>query len=368
MRPGPPPDVTKGREMARGRHAKRIAGGVLPVLLILLAVLGVLGGGVTFAAYEYDQGGADRILPGVSIDGVEVGRMTREQAVTALKAKTSGRLTGELTVRAAGESWRVTPQELGVRADVSGAVDEALAVSGSMGMFSRVYHRLADEPVERSIALGWRYNEAKVATFVEEVTGTVAKAPRNAAVSLGDGGLVFIHSKSGKELKADAASAKILSELHTGVAGTVALPMRKVQPKVTDQTLGTTIVVNKAQNKLYVYAGLRLDRSYPVATAIAPYETPSGTWTIVNKAENPTWTNPAPDTWGADLPDTIPPGPGNPLGTRALYLNAPGIRIHGTYDTDSIGTYASHGCIRMDISDVEQLYPLVPIGATVLVY
>ena len=77
--------------------------------------------------------------------------------------------------------------------------------------------------------------------------------------------------------------------------------------------------------------------------------------------------NPAPTGWGAGEPATIPPGPGNPLGTRALYLNAPGIRIHGTYDTASVGTYASHGCIRMTISDSEDLYPRVPVGTTVLI-
>jgi L,D-transpeptidase ErfK/SrfK len=87
----------------------------------------------------------------------------------------------------------------------------------------------------------------------------------------------------------------------------------------------------------------------------------------VDKQENPTWTNPAPTTWGAGLPASIPPEPGNPLGTRALYLNAPGIRIHGTYDVASVGTNASHGCIRMLMADIEALYPLVPIGTPVYV-
>jgi lipoprotein-anchoring transpeptidase ErfK/SrfK len=50
-----------------------------------------------------------------------------------------------------------------------------------------------------------------------------------------------------------------------------------------------------------------------------------------------------------------------------MYLNAPGIRIHGTWDSSSIGTAASHGCIRMNIEDAEELYPLIPVGARVLV-
>jgi len=88
---------------------------------------------------------------------------------------------------------------------------------------------------------------------------------------------------------------------------------------------------------------------------------------VIDKHENPTWHNPAPDTWGADMPLMIPGGPSNPLGTRALYLDAPGIRIHGTPDTDSVGFYVSHGCIRMRMWEVEELYPRVPIGTPMLI-
>jgi L,D-transpeptidase ErfK/SrfK len=105
-------------------------------------------------------------------------------------------------------------------------------------------------------------------------------------------------------------------------------------------------------------------KGYPVAAGSAQYPTPQGEWTIWQKVENPTWVNPDPEGWGASLPASIGPGPGNPLGTRALYLDAPGIRIHGTSASYSIGSYASHGCIRMLMSDVEELYELVPVGTT----
>jgi len=88
---------------------------------------------------------------------------------------------------------------------------------------------------------------------------------------------------------------------------------------------------------------------------------------IINKRVNPTWYNPAKDTWGKNEPDFIPPGPNNPLGTRALDLDAPGIRIHGTYADSSIGTYASHGCIRMYIPDSEDLFDRVVVGTLVII-
>ena len=354
--------------MARGRHAKHIAGGLLPVLLIVLTVLVALGGGATYAAYRYDRSGADRILPGITIDGVQVGRMTRQEAIAAVRAETAVRLDAELTVRAAGDRWSSTARDLGVRADVAGAVDEALEISRSMSMMSRVYHRLANEPVERSVDVGWRYGQGRVGIFVKGIAQDVAVAPRDAGVSLVGTDVSFTHAKPGLALKSGLAASQILSALESSSKTTLDLATKPVAPKIGDDDLGATIVIDKERNTLSLYEGFKLDRTYSVATAMAPYETPSGTWTIIDKAENPTWTNPAPDTWGADLPATIPPGPGNPLGTRALYLNAPGIRIHGTYDSGSIGTHASHGCVRMNIDDVEELYPLVPIGSRVLIY
>jgi L,D-transpeptidase ErfK/SrfK len=80
----------------------------------------------------------------------------------------------------------------------------------------------------------------------------------------------------------------------------------------------------------------------------------------------PTWVNPW-SKWSMDMPAKIGPGPGNPLGTRALNLSAPGIRIHGTPHARSIGYSVSHGCIRMRMPDVEALYPLVPKGTPVFI-
>jgi L,D-transpeptidase ErfK/SrfK len=141
-----------------------------------------------------------------------------------------------------------------------------------------------------------------------------------------------------------------------------------VQPKVADDTLGRTIVVRVDRNELDLYDGFHVMRTWNVATAKPGFTTPVGDWTIYDKQVDPTWHNPAPDGWGAGEPLVVGPGPGNPMGPRALYITAPGlIRIHGTSDPASIGRYASHGCIRMQNDEVTALYPLVPVGTHVLV-
>ena len=108
-------------------------------------------------------------------------------------------------------------------------------------------------------------------------------------------------------------------------------------------------------------------KTYTVATGTARYPTPKGKFSIVLKRRNPVWVNPDPTGWGASLPPRIPAGPGNPLGTRAMNLNTPGIRIHGTSNVASLGTSASHGCIRMAIPDAEELFEKVDQGTPVVI-
>jgi lipoprotein-anchoring transpeptidase ErfK/SrfK len=352
--------------MAKGKHTRSTLGRTAAVVVVALATVAALGGGAAIAASRFDRAAATRILPGVRIADVDVSGMTRDEAVRAVQAEADLTLERRLTVRAAGASWRVTPAALGTRADLDRAVDRAFAVADRMSLLSRIYHRVADNPVHASIDLTYSYDDAKVEAFVRQAYDEVAEPAVNAGITLVDGELVMRHAQTGEELRKQAAVERVRHALEDRVAH-VRVPLRTLTPEVTDASLGKTIVVDISENNLYLYDGFEVVRQYDVATAAEGFVTPVGTWSIVNKVENPSWTNPDPDGWGADMPLYIPPGPSNPLGTRALYLNASGIRIHGTTNVDSIGTYASHGCIRMLMSDVEELYPLVPIGTPVLV-
>jgi lipoprotein-anchoring transpeptidase ErfK/SrfK len=349
-----------------GRHARRRFRRGWKVSLLVVCLLVATGGGATYAAYRYDQATVNRILPGVSIAGVDVSGMTRAQALAAVSARARADLASSLTVHAGGQRWTLTRAQLGVRTPAAQAVDRALALTHSLDTVSRVWHRLRDVPLGEELSLPSRTSRATVAAFVDRVARAVAVDPVDAELTVRNGRVVPVHAVPGRALDTHAATARVLTALRSG-ASEVALKTRAVAPKVTDRALGPTIVVRRDVHQLFLYEGFRISKTYPVATAAAGYETPPGSWTVVDKQENPTWTNPAPTTWGADLPASIPPGPGNPLGTRALYLNAPGIRIHGTEDVASVGTNASHGCIRMLMPDIEALYPLVPIGTPVFV-
>lgn len=325
-------------------------------------------GGMAFAAYRYERAQSDLILPGVTISGVPVGGLTRDQAIGVVQQQASQRLGASIQVTADGRTWTVTPQELGRHVDVSKAVDNAFRLDDSMGMLSRFWHRIRHQSIHTDVAL--RYSGADgVDGFVDRIANAVSRDPVDAALTTDDTQLIVVKPKAGRALDAKAAAAQLRTALATHAAS-VDLTVHRVMPKVTADNLGMTVVVRVDQNKLYLYNGFKIERTFPVATAKPPWVTPVGDWIMDRKAENPTWYNPAPDGWASASPLVVPGGPDNPMGTRALYITAPGlIRIHGTSpgERSSIGHYESHGCVRMLNEDVEQLYPLVPVGSHVLI-
>jgi lipoprotein-anchoring transpeptidase ErfK/SrfK len=353
--------------MARGRHESHAARSRWPLIVGLLSGMLVIAlGGAAYAAYRYDRSMDGRILPGVRVEGVDVSGMTREEAVSAVRARADLDLDREISVRVHGERFTVTARSLGRRAWVEGAVDRALEVSREFGWLERSWRRLRDEPIRRDIPLRVG-GDGGVGRFVRHTAREVFVEPTDAAIGLDGGRLVFGKAKPGAALDAKRAEELIAAALADG-STSARLSMHAVEPKVTPATMGPTIVVNLDTNTLDLYDGFRVTRTWDVATAKPGWITPAGEWTIYRKAVNPTWYNPALDSWGAGLPAVVPGGAGNPMGTRALYITAPGlIRIHGNGQTDTVGRYVSHGCIRMINEQIEELYELVPVGTKVII-
>jgi hypothetical protein len=336
------------------------------VLLILVGVLVVLAAGAAYAGYRYDRATATRILPGVRIAGVEVGGMTRAQALRALQPMADSILDRTIEVQAGTHRWTATPRTLGTSVALDRAVDEALSVQSSFGWPARVVHRLFHRPVDRTVDVSVSYDRDAVQGFVQEAAKQVHRPARDASLDFVDGAMHVVRSRSGATLRVSRAQAGVWGALRNG-KDSVAIRVFSVAPTVTEDDLGKTIVVRTSINKLYLYDGVDLVKTYDVATGQPQYPTPLGQFEVVNKRINPTWINPALDTWGKGEPAQIPPGPDNPLGTRALDLSAPGIRIHGTPDDASIGHAASHGCIRMHIPDSEDLFGRVDVGTRVFI-
>ena len=130
-----------------------------------------------------------------------------------------------------------------------------------------------------------------------------------------------------------------------------------------------TIVADTTSRALHFWSGDGSTyRLYPTSVPMSEELTRRGYTEIVRKKVGPTWTpTPSMRERDPDLPDFMPAGPGNPLGTHAMYLDWPAYLIHGTHDTRKIGRRSSSGCIGLYNEKIAELFALTPIGTQVRV-
>ena len=135
------------------------------------------------------------------------------------------------------------------------------------------------------------------------------------------------------------------------------------KPSPASDSLSTRLVIKLGERRVYVYRDNQMHISYPIAVGKDGWETPVGTYQVMQMIKNPTWEHP----WTGEL---VEPGPDNPLGTRWIGFWTDGkdvIGFHGTPNEDSVGQAASHGCVRMFDRDVQALFEKVSVGTTVVV-
>jgi hypothetical protein len=200
----------------------------------------------------------------------------------------------------------------------------------------------------------------------------VALAPRDATLTIGLRRMVRHRSYSGRRLRERqllVRIAKVLREPQRPrrVRGTRRLVEAEVTWRDLERLYPTVLTIDRAGFRLRLFKRLRYDRSYPIAVGAAGYDTPTGLFSIISKQVNPAWHAPNRPWAGSYAGRTIPGGaPDNPL--KARWLGVTGaVGIHGTAEPWSLGTRASHGCIRMLVPDVIDLYGRVPLGTPVLI-
>lgn len=339
-----------------------------PALVGASVLVGLLGVGV--AALAYDRATRDRFLPGVTIGGVKAGGLSADAVVRRVQRELPSVEHLTVPVTAASSTARPSLGDLGVRSDVAAVARRARQHERSMGLVSRLWHRLARTPVHDRYAVHFRTDPEKAASLVQRLAKEVEREPRDASIDTSTGFVQVVPGVEGRELDVPAAAQKLVAfadrVANEGRAGEeLVLPVRTKAPGVA--TFPHVLLVRLGENKLYHYVNGSVAKVYTVATGMPAYPTPTGTFHVVAKHKNPVWINPDPKGWGKDMPARIPPGPNNPLGTRAMALEAPGINIHGTANLRSLGYSVSHGCIRMSIAESEELFDAIPQGTPVVV-
>jgi hypothetical protein len=333
---------------------------------VLTLLLGTTGGAA--ATIRYDRRHSDTLLDGVRIGGVDVGGLAVSEARDLLFETFDESLDRPITLIIDRKSHAVTPRSLGVSVDWAGPLRRAEAIATAIPLWKRVWMRATATPVKRKLDVFPSVAEDKMKGFVDQLATQVNRPPQDASVALQGDRLAITPEVDGFELDREVAFARLSEAISEGKT-TATLRGNRVVAAIPEDRFDDMLVVKVGDNKLLHYRFGQVVKTYDVATGEPGYPTPLGLRFVIRKRSNPTWYNPAkyPGGWGWSLPRSIPPGPGNPLGSRVLDMGGTLARIHATSALYSIGYNASHGCIRMRPSEIEQLFEQVEIGTPVLI-
>jgi L,D-transpeptidase-like protein/putative peptidoglycan binding protein len=310
---------------------------------VLVAVTAFLAVGATAP----NAARSPAVMPvGVSVSGIAVGGLSSESA----RAKVHRTFDKSLRIHFGFDSWTVRPDGLGVRASVDDAVAKALGATP-----------------ERHVELRMAVSQRNIRAYVSYLDRKYSADPVDARL-IGVNGLrpVIADGRPGRRVARWLMGARIARALRSPTQRTIALATKPVAPEVTRDNYGPVIVIGRDSHRLRLFDGRSLVREFGVATGQSSYPTPTGTFSIVTMQRDPWWIPPPNSAW-AQGAKPIPPGPGNPLGTRWMGLSAAAVGIHGTPDAASIGYSASHGCIRMRIPDAAWLFEHVEVGTPVVI-
>lgn len=320
---------------------------VFRISLLALALVFALG---AVPAFAVDRG---PVLNDCTAFGVPLQNKLEAEALAAITAAATVPAFAPLTVTVDGRAWTLQPGAA-FTVDAAKMLDAAYTTTGT-------------------IAPVYALNSTYIAAWVKDVAADVYVPARNARYVTRRTGVGLYKGRPGKRLYQPTAVAAVQAALAPiAAAGDPAAPSPAplafssvpVTQRIFRSGLGKIIGVDLSERRIRLYSRGKRVRMYRIAVGTSSHPTPKGTFKITNKVKWPTWRNPGSD-WAADMPASIGPSVSNPLGTRALYVSAPGIRIHGTTKRYSIGTAASHGCMRMRREDIEALYKVVPVGTKV---
>jgi hypothetical protein len=242
----------------------------------------------------------------------------------------------------------VAPQDVGAHAKIDKAIRRARSARPGA-----------------AIPLDVDTSRAALRRYLGRLAQRLDREPRDAGVMLRGFRPKLTEAEDGRRLKLlrNALTLRVALATHRREPIAIAFDTRK--PKVKSVPFAQTVVILRDSNRLLLYAQDKLVRRFGIATGQSSYPTPTGDFEIINMQRNPWW-YPPPSDWAAES-DPVPPGPGNPLGTRWMGISSPYVGIHGTPDSASIGYSASHGCVRMRIPDAEWLFQRVKVGTPVFI-
>ena len=341
------------------------------LILILIASLLALGVGAVFAGDVV--GSADHFPEGVTVAGVDVSGLSRDQAVRRVWSALEPRAMRPVRVRVAGRWHVLRPDDARLRFRLPDAIRRAHEASRPGSPFEALRRELTGARVAHVEHARPTVSRGAVREFVARIGERVRRPPVDAALSLSVEAVTVTPARTGRRLAAaDRLQREVVEALLDPRSNRrVRARVEAVPPEISrDELLEASpviVTVSREARRARVFEQGRLVTSYRVAVGQPGHETPTGRFAVQGMQVNPPWHAPQ-SKWAGELAGkTIPPGdPRNPILARWIGFNG-AVGFHGTKSVDSLGRAASRGCVRMSKVDVVDLYRRVDVGTPVLV-
>ena len=339
------------------------------VLAVVVVLLAAAGGTIAWA----DHKASGRLADGISVAGVPVGGLTEDAAVAKLERELGAPAGRTLKVKVADETFRLSAERAGVQLALRDAVRRAYRESRDGSLPERAWRELTGGKVQHDEPTAATVDRAAVDRFVARIESAVAREARDASLDLTVSEVTTTPSRAGRELIGAKRLANRVERNFADPLGKrrLAAEVETIEPKTSTAELWkkqpVAVTVSLSELTVRVFDKGKLSTSYNVAVGEPRYPTPPGEFTVQGMQVDPPWNVPQSD-WAGDLAgQTIPGGdPSNPLVARWIGFNG-SVGFHGTASLGSLGTAASHGCVRMAPADVIDLYDRVAVGTPVLV-
>src|SRR4051794_30208077 len=335
---------------------------------VLIALVALLTMGLLLAVgvWAYDDAQQDKIAPGVKVGGVDVGGRDADSARKIIEKQVVAPLKQPVVVSYGGEDYTLSPKRLHAHADVDGMVQEAIDRSRQGNILDRVSRYATGGKVNVDLEPRVGYDKPAVKDFVNELAEKLNQDPVDATVVPSGGRLRQEAGQPGQAVDASQMTAAINHAARSpGRDDTIPAVVETTKPEINKKDLAKAypryIYIDRSSFTLRFYSHLRLKKTYTIAVGQQGLETPAGLYHALDKQVDPSWHVPN-SAWAGSLAgQVIPPGPADPLKARWIGI-FDGAGIHGTDELSSLGSAASHGCVRMAIPDVIDLYDRVEVG------
>ncbi|HEV2813082.1 MAG TPA: L,D-transpeptidase/peptidoglycan binding protein [Solirubrobacteraceae bacterium] len=341
---------------------------------LLLALLVVLVPAALFATLAFaDKQGSGKIADGVRVEGIDVGGLTEDEAMARVFQRLRAKANRPVRVRVGGERFALSARTAGMTMGLDDAVHAAYEAGRGGNIVERGWRSLTGGRVNHDESAKVTLDRERIRAFVANIHDTVSRAPVNAELTLEVTQVAVSDDKPGRRLADREALVRRVTDalLDPRADRTFRATTEVIDPDVTKEDVWqanpTVVTVSRSGLTARVFKRGELVRSYRVAVGEPRYPTPMGKFVVQTKQVDPPWNVPDSD-WAGDLAGTTVPGGAadNPLKARWIGFNG-SVGFHGTASIGSLGSAASHGCIRMSPADVIDLYERVTIGTPVIV-